>query len=244
MIRHRGPLVFACLALLSCQSVEQRNGDLIETRRKQLQTLSHWKSQTCTIRADLSEPAKARYDRLFANSKKKRRIDEYLWKYEWRAREVKCEIKPLGKSEAERDFLNILTATVCVLLHVHWVNSPFDELDLSKMPVQDQSDWVQLGPELKGIRIAKKGVRIDTDTPARGRFSAAYEKDGGEWLPKHLEHTSHESRIVIGEMFYDGNKFGGRRPLNRFSLYVGNSETEPWMHSTVYIENCLLDEGS
>ncbi len=231
-------ILFLNLATLTvgCQSASKKNIEFLSERVKQLKPLSRWAPLECELEATLTEPARARYQQMLGQEK-----PQESTRYLWRGRETVCEIlAPQSKSKQTDAQKPLLESSICLLMQVHWVNSPFDELkvDLERLNKVEDQLHVPTGddPEL-GIFLNKNDFTLQTRTKSRGVLFAQYQEVNGIWAPIRLEQRLAGSRIVVDEMTYAQEAKPGARPqLKSFWISVGAEQA--FKHSYVEMQGC------
>lgn len=253
-------IIFLSLVLViltSCQSVQQKNKELVRDRVAKLQPLSRWQPMQCRLSTQITAPARARYEDMFPKEKEKLKADR--WNYLWRAHQHDCAVVNLDSTPLIENHKSLLSTAVCVLLQTHYINSPFDGPDFGDAKLvrtgkkgEDERVQIQTGPEpelgifvshdiLKDQTQPTVGARfsIETRTKARGQFTAMYgEFAGHQWLPERIEQRQGDTVIAVENIEYNSTMIFGRAMLRAFTISVGNQESVT--HTRVHVVGCRI----
>ncbi len=228
-------IVMIFLSLAACQTVQERNQRLVDLRKKQLSSLSEWRGQECRVQSQLTEPARARYKRLFEMQGEQPKSE---YEYKWEAREARCEFLPVDKSEISKSMAELLRGVFCIMLQVHFVNSPFDGLDVERMQIHDEPMAVRIGRDELGLRLTKDKFELETAAGSRGQFYVTYQDLSGDWLPSKIIHISNKSTIQLSDFEFTSDKKFGRRALTSLVIDIGDASSEPSKFSDVQVGEC------
>ncbi len=226
--------LFVFVFLTGCQTAQQKSERLVNERAAQLQHLSSWPSTWCQIETELTEPAKARYEQMFPFET----APELT--YAWRSRESTCEITPLVPGETAKSHQAFLETAMCLLMQVHYLNSPFDELNLAGPGVEPVGEYTHIKagdkPEL-GIFLPRDSVTVETRTKSRGVLRALYEERQGQLLPKRLQQDRGGTVFVVEDIEYDDTARAGARPMLK-SFWIAVGAGTPLRHSKAIVRDC------
>jgi len=229
----RSLLFISLLGLAACQTAQQKSEMLVADRAGRLKHLSSWKSTWCQVDTELTEPARARFEQMFPAE------SPGELSYAWRARESSCEVSPLVASPVAKSQQAFLETALCLLMQVHYVNSPFDELDIASTGVEPLGDMVHIKagdkPDL-GIFLPYESMTIETRTKSRGVLRATYQEQQGVMLPKRLEQNRGGTQFVVDEIEYEPTMSGTRPMLKSFWIEVGAEK--PLRHSKAIVRDC------
>lgn len=234
------PLWLVSLLLVGCQSAQKRRLALVEQRLLALRPLSVWTPTRCEVSVEWSEPAKARYAQLFAQEVQEAAKDVYIWN----ARETSCSIEAPEKTPLRLMQKSFLENAMCLLMQVHYVNSPFDELTIKAEHIHEKDKLVQIrlsDNEDLGLFLDPMNFVITTKTKARGTFIAHYAQWGAypqqrEWRPTRLEHIKGNTHFVLDEIRYGEERVGSRSMPAQMTLSVGENRLAT--HSYLRFSNC------
>lgn len=241
-------VLITALSVYGCQTVQIRNHNLVRDRAEKLRPLSKWRTAWCEVETELTHPAVARYQQMFP--KEKARTQESL-KFTWRASESACEIKGGEESPLMKNQKGFVESAMCLLMQVHWVNSPFDEMDVRTQDLESRQVGEGDGAvEAVHVRTAGAGAdygmfvlspdfKVETRTKSRGVLRATYAENAGEWLPSRLEQSGTNTQFVVEDIEYSDEKIGSRRMLKSFWISVGTDRA--LRHSKVSFYNCRAD---
>lgn len=231
-------LIFALLVLVGCQTAEQKRMSFVQERVERLKPLSTWPRTWCHIDATLTQPARARYEQMFPNEKD---IPESFG-YTWKASEARCEVTPLQSGPVADNHKGFVEEALCTLLHVHYVNSPFDELKYDSEHLEDTKTGVRIStgssPDL-GMFVDREPFVVETKTKNRGVFTATYGLVDNEWRPTRLQHSSGANEVVLDQFEYSPQIIEGRRMLSSAWLSVGVEK--PLEHTHLVFSGCQKD---
>jgi hypothetical protein len=224
---HKFLIIF--LALAACQTAQQRSEKLVAKRMAQLKPLSSWRPLWCQVDTELTEPAKARYEEMFPSE------SASDLSYVWRSRESSCEITPMKPSAIAKSQQAFLETALCLLMQVHYVNSPFDELAVAEIEPQGELTHIRTGANSElGIFLPPDLPTVETRTKSRGVLRAEYAGQGGMMVPKRLEQRLHETSFVIDDIVYDTS---GAKPLLK-SFWIEVGAEKPLRHSQAFFRDC------
>jgi hypothetical protein len=211
--------------ITGCQFARVRALQLIEDRTHKLKPLSQWQPVTCQVDARLTAPSIERYRRRLVDQKE---LDSGGWIFRWRAGESTCEVSTRDKNEVARTQRGLLDVALCTLLQVHWVNSPFDELNIVPEQVEWRDNVVRVHTSSRselGLYLPTDQFVIETRTLSRGTFKASYGLVGNEWLPTRIEVHSGKSILALDGFEYDSPGIAGRRMIKTAWLEVGEERS-------------------
>jgi hypothetical protein len=232
----RAAWLISLLFLFGCQSLQEKNIDLIKDRAEKLKPLSTWRPTWCRLEAHLTQPAMARYRQMFPEED----FDEDVLAYTWKARKATCEISALQPSTLTKSHQGFLETAMCILLQVHWINSPFEGLEFAPQDVDNEEKLVHIRPpeidKKLGVYLDPVAFIIETRTKSRGILKVAYSEHDHDWLPDRLEQDMPGARVVVDGLEYSNARVGGRRMLKSFWISVGD-ET-PFRHTQVMVSEC------
>ncbi|MBX3022858.1 MAG: hypothetical protein KF799_14380 [Bdellovibrionales bacterium] len=225
------------VVFVGCQTAHQRRVSVLADRVQKLKPLSSYKATWCRVEAQLTEPARARYQQMFPEESARANQDVA---FTWKARESTCEVTALDRSALTSNYKGFLDTALCVLLQTHWVNSPFDEFPYAPERLSDKDGKVHLaiaeGKDL-GLTLDPVAFDVETRTKGRGTMLASYAQTDGEWLPTRLEQrTTTGLQIVLDDFVWDSNRIDSRR-LPR-SLWIAVGEERPIQHSQLKFSEC------
>ncbi len=224
-------LLLGFLFLAACQTAAQKNMALLNDRAEKLRPLSEWRSSWCRVEVEMTQPALARFKEMFPDEN----LATESWAYNWKARENMCEVTPVDVSPATKSQQGFLNTAFCLLLQVHYVNSPFDELKIEPRDIESVKDVVHIASGADkdlGIYLPRERFVVETRTRSRGQLIAEYSENGGHWLPSRLEQRRGNTIFVVEDMQY-----AGARPwLESFWIAVGGEKA--LRQSQVKIKDC------
>jgi hypothetical protein len=233
-MRGRGAALLSavlCFCLSGCQTAQQKSEALVADRASQLKHLSTYKPTWCQVETELTEPARARYENMFPTE------SASDLSFVWRARESTCELSPLKPSAIAKSQQAFLETSLCLLMQVHFVNSPFDELAMSPSDIRPVEPFAHIragqNPDL-GIFLPRDSVTVETRTKTRGILRAEYASRNGVMLPSRLEQSLPSTQFVIEEIDYD---MSGPRPLLK-SFWISIGAEKPLRHSQAVFRDC------
>lgn len=221
------------LAIMACQTAQQKSLHLVANRTEQLKPLSTWKSTWCQLEVELTQPTQARYQEMFPQENVTNTM-----RYTWRALESSCEILPNGTGQALKNQQAFLETSLCLLLQVHYVNSPFDELIIKDSDVEAVGEVTHIrsgkDPAL-GIFLPSEKFVLETRTRNRGVLKAEYSEYSRDlWLPSRLEQSLGDTLLRVDDIEYGTEA----RPLIKsFLISVGSSQ-KPIRQSKVSFTDC------
>ncbi|NJL25978.1 MAG: hypothetical protein HC902_12975 [Calothrix sp. SM1_5_4] len=227
-------LIFFCFAA-GCQSTSHVN--LVRERAEKLKPLSTFRPAWCRVEARLTQPAAARYKEIFPDESDRLEALTFTWK----ARETFCEVTPLDRTPVSANYGAFVESAMCLLMQVHWVNSPFDELKIAPDTVEQRDGSVRLrtgggtDPDL-GIFVEKEAFVVETRTKSRGRLRAEYVEMEGEWLPAKLSQDLNGKKFTVAEFDWAADKLSGRRMPK--SLWISVGEETAFRHSELVFHDC------
>ena len=235
----RSCLVFGVLlcALAGCESLQEKNLDLIKDRSNKLKPLQTWSPTWCRVETHLTQPALARYHEMFPEEIDK--IGEESWAYTWKAQKTGCEVTSLEPSPMTKNHQLFLEGALCTLVQVHWVNSPFAELKFNTSDVGNDGDQVQIriaSEQGLGLFLDPQTFTIQTRTKSRGVLTAVYAQRGDDWVPVSLQQTKGNSTIRLDAIEYSDERLNGRPTLKTFWISIG--EGTPLQHTQVNLSEC------
>lgn len=214
-------LVFALL-IAGCQFAQRRAMDLLEDRVQKLKPLSQWQPLWCDLEVKLTAPAVEHYKTMYP--KEVETLSKPSWPFTWKAREANCEVTALLSGEAVSTQKGLLDTALCTLLQVHWVNSPFDELQVAPEQVDLSDNQVRIktssNPEL-GIFLPTDQFVVETKTKSRGNFRASYSLVDQDWLPKRIEVKTEKTILALDEIEFSESRISGRRSIKSAWLELG-----------------------
>lgn len=231
--------LFLLVALVGCQSVQEKNQAVVRSDFERLKPLSTWQPTWCKVDTHLTPAALARYGEMFPDEKDV--LAQDTWSYTWKARETSCEITALDSSPVIANHHGFLETAFCLLLQTHYVNSPFDELKISPEDIsRTDNEQVQIRtapsePDL-GLFLDPQRLHIETHTKSRGIIRADYSEINHQWLPTRLEQRLPKETLVIEDIKYSDVPVGGRRMIQSFWIAVG--EDQALRHTQVSLYNC------
>lgn len=215
-------------------STYRKNREILKDRFEKLESLSRFPAKTCTVEARLSEPMKQRY--LAQYPDEKALLKKGAWPFSWSVSEYGCKVTIGKPSEMQKSHLAILNGAFCTLLQPHFVNSPFDGLQVKDQQIEDQPENVFIRVNEKaGIAIGKTDFLIETQTANLGNFKAHYQQGQRDFLPDWLEMNMPNSRLRIDQITYSEPTLA-RTPLQSFWISVG--EQEVVAHTFVNVLSC------
>jgi hypothetical protein len=237
MFKIRIVCLFLLLIAGGCQTVQEKNLALIKDRSEKLKPLSTWRPTWCRLETRLTQPAIARYREMFPDETEK--LTQESWAYTWKARKTSCEVSPLQRSEMSKSHQAFLETAMCMLLQVHWVNSPFAELVAGPDDILSDGGRVHIRASTDqdlGIYLDPSAFVVETKTKSRGTLKASYHESENEWLPDRLEQRLPKSVLVVDALEYDTARVGRRRMLKSFWISVG--EEKAMQHTQVFMSGC------
>lgn len=220
--------------LVGCQT---SNLEFVSQRATQLKPLNSWHPTWCQVEARLTQPALARYREMLGE------VDADTLTYTWKARKTSCEMLPLQKSKLVESHKAFMDTAMCLLLQVHFVNSPFADLPFKPEDiVKKDGDIIQIRASAKdpalGIYLDPKEVKVETRTKSRGTFIAVYALSENEYLPARIEQVlpSPASHVVLDQFEYETSRLNGRRMIKSFWISAGEEAVHP--HTQVFLSSC------
>lgn len=218
--------------LVGCQTAQQKRESLVADRRDKLKPLSTFHPVRCSVEARLTQPALARYREMFSGE------DASTLEFNWHARESSCDISARdGSSKIATNYQGFLETAMCVLMQVHWVNSPFDEMSIDA--VNEKDARVHIGKGTNGLYLDPTSFIIETRTPKHGTLIAQYERDRGDYLPSRLTQKTRKGTQIVLDDFEWGDEVAGRRMVRSFLISAGDEK--PLEHSRVVFKDCRPD---
>jgi hypothetical protein len=241
----KGSMRFSLVAvflfvLVGCQTAQERRVTLLKDRVDKLRPLAHWAPVQCRIEAHLTAPTRARYRAMFPNEKDILAAEALV--YTWHARETASHVVPSESTPLTQNYRSFLEATLDLLLQVHFVRSPFDELTVHPNDVvaADDKVFIRTSGEY-GIYLDPKEFVIETRTRSHGVLTAHYALgEGGEYLPSSLSQDLKATRVVLDRFEWDNVPVAGRRMIKAVWLSVGESD-KTIDHSLIYFLDCNRD---
>ncbi len=223
--------LFSVVLLSACQTAQQKSEALVAQRVAQLKHLSTYKPTWCQVDTELTEPARARFEEMFPSESASDLT------YVWRSRESACEISPMKTSAIAHGQQVFLETSLCLLMQVHFVNSPFDELAMSPSDIEavEALTHIRAGqnPDL-GIFLPRDSVTVETRTKNRGILRVEYADRNGVMLPTRLEQARIGTQFVIEDIDYD---LSGPRPMLK-SFWIAIGAEKPLRHSQAIVRDC------
>jgi len=233
-------IVFLILGLLiGCQSAKEKNMDVIRDRSDKLKPLADFKPTWCRLETHLTQPALARYREMYPEDVEK--LNDGVLNYTWKARKYSCEITALEQTPLTKNHQAFLESAICMLLQVHWVNSPFEQLQIYPRDIIAQKDGTihlqgsMLEPEL-GVYLDPLTFKMETRTKGRGVLKAVFTENEHDWLPQHLEQLTAKSQLTVDGIEYDAKPTNGRRMIK--SLWISVGDAQPYQHTQVDFVGC------
>jgi hypothetical protein len=211
---------------------------VVQDRAVSLQPLMKWKSTWCRVEARLTQPAIARYQTMFPDQQ----VGEIL-SYTWKAQKFNCEVTPLEATPVSKNHQGFVETAMCTLLQTHWVNSPFEDLQVHPQDVtKDKDGRVHLQSSMidkeLGIYLDPGPFKLETRTKARGILRAEYAENAAhKWLPTRLEQVTPKSRLVVDSIEYDSALLNGRHLIKSLWISVGDQE-EVRQHTQLNFYDC------
>jgi hypothetical protein len=236
--------VVLVVGALACQTAQERRVDLLRDRVGKLSALSTFRPAWCRVDVHLTSPAAARYRELFPDDKEFSGEDLH---YTWKARENRCEISSLQKGPAAKNYQSFLENALCLLMQVHWVNSPFDELKVQELEDDDQGRLHIRSPgDTPGLGLFiepdPKSVVVETHTKSRGLLRAIYGETEGHWLPTSLEQQIKDTRFVVDQFEWSERAVGARRfPRSLWISLAEPAKDQARPHSQLHFSDCQVE---
>jgi hypothetical protein len=230
-------IIILCLCLAGCQSVQEKNLELIRQRADQLHALNNWAPTWCRVETHLTKPTVARYSELYPDEKTK--LAEETWAYTWKARKNSCEVTTLEPSPMTKNHQVFLDTAFCTLLQTHWVNSPFAELHVDPKDIVTDHEKVHIRfaeDSPLGIYLDPKNFCLQTKTKGGRTLNVTYSQRGENWLPESLVQTTGKLVIRVDGLTFRDSRLNGRPELASFWISAG--ETTPLQHTQVELSNC------
>ena len=227
--------------LLACQTTGEKNIEFIRDRQAKLQTLPKWVPTWCRIESHITQPALAVYGKLFPEEND--HVTDGTLNYTWKARSYSCEVTALDPSRIASNHQAFLETALCILLQTHWVNSPFEQLEMVPRDIsKDKNGTIHIQSSMidksLGVYLDPTNFKIETRTKTHGVLKAVYtESANHEWLPSRLEQITPKAKIVIDEIDYDTNVMNRRHLIKSLWISVGNIE-EPIRHAQLTFNDC------
>jgi hypothetical protein len=162
--------------------------------------------------------------------------------YTWKAHKYSCEITPLETSPMIKNQQTFIEAALCTLLQTHWVNSPFEELQVVPRDISREKDGrlhiaTSMIDKNLGIYLDASTFKMETHTKGNGVIKAVYsENSDHEWLPSKLEQNTGQARVVVDNIQYDPVAVGGRHLIT--SMWISVGQQEPSRHTQVNFTGC------
>lgn len=223
--------LISVVALSACQTAQQKSEALVAQRIAQLKHLSTYKATWCQVDVELTEPARARFEEMFPSESASDLT------YIWRSRESTCELSPMKTSNIAQGQQAFLETSLCLLMQVHFVNSPFDELATSPSDIESVEHLTRIragqNPDL-GIFLPRDSVTVETRTKTRGILRVEYADRNGVMLPSRLEQARIGTQFVIEDIDYD---LSGPRPRLK-SFWMALGAEKPLRHSQAIVRDC------
>jgi hypothetical protein len=244
-------VLLSFLGLAACQTAQQKNLKFLGDRVEKLKPLSSWRSSQCAVSVGLTEPAKARFKELFPEETDQ--IAREDWAYTWSARETTCDIRPVDIGPAVKSQKEFLDTAFCLLLQVHYVNSPFDDLKVEPNDVVGVKRLTTAGGDGAtyrdeevvhivsgndkdlGIYLPRDRMVVETRTRSHGLLVAEYGDLEGRWLPIHLEQRRGNLIFELEDFKY-AETVKNRRMLDSFWIKLSGEKS--FLQSKVNIKNC------
>ena len=245
---YRLSLFIVLVYMVACQSAPEKRRALVQDRIAKLSGLGSPAPMRCLILAHLTDPATARYTKLFPDDA----LDTRAMTFDYRVDPNSCEVKPLEPGAVTRNYQSFLHTALCVLLQSHFVNSPFDGIEIADRDIEAENKdgervRIRRGGGDLGLYLEPDRFDIETRTRARGIFKAAYTEQGRRWLPSRVEQIQGKSRFVIDQLQYDLPRRGGRTLLRSFDISLAEAPTvesaaaPPVKQSRVELTDCRAD---
>lgn len=159
--------------------------------------------------------------------------------YTWKATETSCEVTPLKKSPLLDNYRGFLETALCVLVQTHFINSPFDELEISgaRVDVREGRTLLRTGDAQDlGLYLDPQRFNVETRTKGLGVLSADYQDFDGRTLPARLSQRQGSTVFELGNFEYLAPADGQPRTLKSFAIGVG--EERAVAHSLVSVSEC------
>ncbi|MGZ3723268.1 MAG: hypothetical protein ACXVA9_10075 [Bdellovibrionales bacterium] len=226
--------------LVACQTVKEKNIETIRDRTAKLQALAKWKPTWCTLETHLTQPALARYKEMFPEEADK--LSDGSLNYTWKARSYTCEITPLESSPLTKNHVGFLETALCVLLQTHWVNSPFEQLEMIPRDIDNEKDGTihiqsSMIDKALGVYLDPVNFKMETRTKGHGILKVLYtESANHEWLPSRLEQVTPKARLLVDSIEYDTAVVGRRHLIKSMWISVGDAEV--FQHTQVSFSGC------
>ena len=228
--------IVLAIALGGCQSTQEINLALVRDRAEKLKPYGNWLPTWCRVEARLTQPAMSRYRELLKTDK----LGSDVLTYTWKARKNVCEVLPLEPSELAKNHKAFLDTAMCMILQVHFVNSPFSELPVTPKDIVSSEGRVQIrtanGDPKLGIFVDPKQMTIETRTKSRGTFTAVYAEFDREWLPTRIEQRLGNTVILLDEFQYGDRRLNGRRMPS--AVWISAGEEKPLPHTQIFLSDC------
>ena len=159
--------------------------------------------------------------------------------YTWKARESSCEVTPLKQSPLANNYQGFLETALCLLVQTHFVNSPFDEIEITREHVDVREDRTLLrtgDAQDLGIYLDSRRFVVETRTKGRGVLTAEYQEFDGRTLPARLTQRLGPTVFQLTNFEYAPPGDGRTRTLKSFTIAVGDDKA--LTHSHVNVSEC------
>lgn len=232
-------ILMAAGGALGCQSAQQKNIEVVQKRAVSLAPLMRWTPTQCRVEARPTQPMLAMYRTIFPEEN----MTDSLT-YTWRAQKFNCDIKGNEDTRAGKNFQGFVKIALCTLLQTHWVNSPFEDLQLHPRDIKQEKDGrvhiqtSMLENEL-GIYLDTGPFKIETKTKALGLLRADYEENSAkQWVPVRLEQVT-KSNFVVDSIEYDqSTAANGRHQIKSLWISVGDQKRPLTRHAQLSFDDC------
>ncbi len=225
------------LSLCGCATQASKDFAFVQARVAQLKSLEKYPSTVCDIETRPTPTTISRYIQL--NPQEANRLKGDIWSFKWRQTENRCEISGRAELKAVRMQKGIVEAAFCLPLQVFFVNSPFDEVEISPGAIRREDRLIHVsdkpGSHL-GYYLDTGNTTVLTRTQSKGELSAHYAELGGEWLPDEIEQRTPGLKILLNGILYSEQRIGSRRLIE--SMWISIGTEAPSRHSQILVRNC------
>ena len=232
---------------LGCQSAPLSRRALLEDRVTKLKPLGQKAPMRCLMLVQLTEPARARYQRMFQGEL----LDSRAMTFTYRVSPETCGVIPLEPGIVAEREKSILQTALCVIVQTHFIHSPFEGLHPAESDLETEAETgrvhIRQGTGDLGLYLDPKAVALETRTRARGDFLATYSDRAGRWLPDFIEHRMGASKIRLDHFVFAAFRNQSPAWMRGFDLSLGSAAEGPdpnavIKHALVELADCQLNE--
>lgn len=236
-MRFRVSTLSLIFVLGGCATQHSKDVEFVNSRVAQLRSLEKYPSLVCDIETRPTPTTISRYIQL--NPNEARDLKSATWNFKWRQTESRCEISGGSSLKALKMQKGIVEAALCLPLQVFFINSPFDEVQISPAAVNREDKLIHVsdkpGSHL-GYYLDTGNMTVLTRTQSKGELSAHYAETEGEWLPDQIEQKTEALKILLDGFVYTSERIGNRRLIDSMWISIGSNTAT--RHSQILVRNC------